>query len=351
MLQGEQPSAAFANLYTLCRPVQTVAAGTNWKLVVSGTYFAAAIKTDGTLWLWGSNNYGELGNNNITPRSSPVQTVAGGTNWKLVACGSGITAAIKTDGTLWEWGLYAGTSSPIQTLAGGTNWKLVSCGGYQTGAIKTDGTLWMWGAGYNGALGTNDGLSQSSPVQTVAGGTNWKQVGCGKDHTAAIKTDGTLWTWGLNLYGQLGTNDVTIRSSPIQTVAAGTNWKQVACGSNNTAAIKTDGTLWLWGDNNSGNLGTTDVTFRSSPVQTVSGGTNWKSVSSGWNHTAAIKTDGTLWTWGLNSDGRLGTNNLTSYSSPVQTVAGGTNWKLVSCGKYNTFAVYFYDANNLYPGA
>ena len=332
-------------------PVQTVAAGTNWKLVVSGTYFAAAIKTDGTLWLWGSNNYGELGNNNITPRSSPVQTVAGGTNWKLVACGSGITAAIKTDGTLWEWGLYAGTSSPIQTLAGGTNWKLVSCGGYQTGAIKTDGTLWMWGAGYNGALGTNDGLSQSSPVQTVAGGTNWKQVGCGKDHTAAIKTDGTLWTWGLNLYGQLGTNDVTIRSSPIQTVAAGTNWKQVACGSNNTAAIKTDGTLWLWGDNNSGNLGTTDVTFRSSPVQTVSGGTNWKSVSSGWNHTAAIKTDGTLWTWGLNSDGRLGTNNLTSYSSPVQTVAGGTNWKLVSCGKYNTFAVYFYDANNLYPGA
>ena len=330
-------------------PVQTVAGGTNWKLVAGGVYHTAAIKTDGTLWTWGRNSLGQLGTNNITNQSSPVQTIAGGTNWKTVACGGYHTAAIKTDGTLWTWGnnffAQLGTnnitdqSSPVQTVAGGTNWKLVAGGRYHTAAIKTDGTLWTWGVNFSGQLGNNNATTRSSPVQTVASGTNWKSVVCGADHTAAIKTDGTLWLWGRNSYGQLGTNNITDQSSPVQTVAGGTNWKLVAGGRYHTVAIKTDGTLWLWGRNIFGQLGTNNITDQSSPVQAVAGGTNWKTVACGGYHTAAIKTDGTLWLWGRNSYGQLGNNNIAHQSSPVQTVAGGTNWKLVAGGLYHTAAI------------
>jgi len=347
-------------------PVQTIAGGTNWKQVsVGGSAFSAAIKTDGTLWTWG--NWSGLGDNTMVNKSSPVQTIAGGTNWKQVACTASNTAAIKTDGTLWIWGANGngevgdntnGTNrlSPVQTVSGGTNWKLVASGrGSTTAAIKTDGTLWLWGANSTGTLGIGGVGQVSSPVQTVSGGTNWKQVACGNNFTAAIKTDGTLWTWGNNSYGQLGNNsNNTNISSPIQTISSGTNWKQVSCGRYHTGAIKTDGTLWLWGNNSeyvfippstvilstTGRIGTNvQILNYSSPVQTVSGGTNWKLVTCGSYHTAAIKTDGTLWTWGNNGSGQLGNNSITMVSSPIQTVAGGTNWKEVAISGTTSAAI------------
>ena len=346
-------------------PVQTIAAGTNWKQVGCGLYHTAAIKTDGTLWTWGQNTNGQLGDNTAVNKSSPVQTIAAGTNWKQVGCGFYHTAAIKTDGTLWTWGYnnygqlgdntIANKSSPVQTIAAGTNWKQVGCGFYHTAAIKTDGTLWTWGYNNYGQLGDNTIARKSSPVQTIAGGTNWKLVGSGGYHISAIKTDGTLWTWGNNNFGQLGDNTavspVAAKSSPVQTIAGGTNWKQVGSGGYHTAAIKTDGTLWLWGQNYYGQLGDNTAVNKSSPVQTISGGTNWKQVSGGKYHTAAIKTDGTLWLWGYNNYGQLGDKTTAGESSPVQTISAGTNWKLVGCGQYNTAAIYFYDANNLYPNS
>jgi alpha-tubulin suppressor-like RCC1 family protein len=327
-------------------PIQTVSGGANWKDVATGSggYHTAAIKTDGTLWTWGYNNNGQLGDDTRTNRSSPVQTIAGGTNWKQVSLGDVHTAAIKTDDTLWVWGdgfygqlgnnlppTFENRSSPIQTVSGGFNWKLVTCYLRGTAAIKTDGTLWLWGDNSDGQLGDNTTTSKSSPVQTVSGGTNWKELSGGEYHVGAIKTDGTLWVWGSNTYGELGDNTRTSRSSPIQTISSSTDWKQVSCGSNCTAAIKTDGTLWLWGRNLYGGLGDNTTSDRSSPVQTIAGGTNWKQVSTDGAGTAAIKTDGTLWTWGERST--LGDNIGTisaNRSSPIQTVAGGTNWKLIS---------------------
>ena len=98
-------------------------------------------------------------------------------------------------------------------------------------------SLFSWGNNYNGQLGDNTLTTRSSPVTTAGGGTNWKQVAGGSYHTAAIKTDGTLWTWGWNLFGQLGNNTLTNRSSPAQTIAGGTNWKQVACGTAFSVAL------------------------------------------------------------------------------------------------------------------
>jgi alpha-tubulin suppressor-like RCC1 family protein len=337
---GDNTTASKSN------PSQTVTGGINWKQVTVGQNHIAAIKTDGTLWCWGSNNNGQLGDNTITHRSSPIQTIAFGNTWKQVSSCDSSTSAIKTDGTLWTWGQnFRGElgdnttvikSSPVQTVAGGTNWKQVSAGYWQKAAIKTDGTLWMWGYNFYGQLGDNTTTNRSSPVQTVTYGTNWKQADASRGwfFTAAIKNDGTLWTWGSNSYGQLGDNTIANKSSPVQTISFGTNWKQVSCGQSHTAAIKTDGTLWSWGRNSYGALGDNTIAHKSSPVQTISFGNNWKSVACGYFHTAAIKTDGTLWIWGYNASGQLGDNTTAHRSSPVQTSAYGTNWKQAACGSY-----------------
>ena len=344
------------NTNTRCTPVTTSTGGANWKQVSGGDIHRAAIKTDGTLWAWGLNSYGQLGVNDAGAglnRSTPVTTFAGGTNWKQVACGYNFTAAIKTDGTLWTWGLNSDgqlgvnnlTSprcTPVTTFAGGTNWKQVACGGQYTAAIKTDGTLWTWGINFLGHLGDNTTSDKSTPITTFAGGTNWKQVSAGDAHAAAIKTDGTLWTWGYNFLGQLGDNTAITRSIPVTTFAGGTNWKQVSCGSNHTAAIKTDGTLWTWGRNSDGQLGTGGGD-KPTPVQ-VASATKWKQVSCLNLNTAAIQTDGTLWTWGANSYGQLGVGDRFSRGSPVTTFAGGTIWKQVSCGGNHIAATTYIDS-------
>jgi alpha-tubulin suppressor-like RCC1 family protein len=349
--QGQLGINATTNRTT---PVTTFLGGTNWKSVSNGTYHSAAIKTDGTLWVWGYNGTGELGINDTATRTTPVTTILGGTNWKQVAVGRIHTAAIKTDGTLWTWGSggfaslgindTTSRSTPVTTFLGGTNWKSVACGsGGHTVAIKTDGTLWVWGRNNFGQLGIGvDINNRTTPVTTFLGGTDWKSVACGYYHTAAIKTDGTLWAWGFNVYGNLGTNDTATRTTPVTTFLGGTDWKQVAVGGgNHTTAIKTDGTLWTWGSNTNGQLGTNDIANRSIPVTTFLGGSNWKSVGGGGSHITAIKTDGTLWTCGRNSEGQLGINNIADRSTPVTTFLGGSNWKSVGGGYYYTAAIQY----------
>jgi alpha-tubulin suppressor-like RCC1 family protein len=362
-----------STLSSLGNPSTTFAGGTNWKQVSCGQNHIAAIKTDGTLWTWGQGAIGELGNAATTNRSTPVTTFAGGTNWKQVSSGFGFIAAIKTDGTLWVWGTNSsrqlGTndtisskSTPVTTFAGGTNWKQVSCSvGANIAAIKTDGTLWTWGNGQfgkNGNAVSAGGLQsiRSTPVTVFGGGTNWKQVSCGQQHTSAIKTDGTLWTWGNGINGQLG-NRVTgiIVSTPSTTFSGGTNWTQASSGTNFSAAIKTDGTLWTWGGGVNGRLGNASTVNVSTPVTTFSGGTNWRdalstapedlyTVSTGTNHAAAIKTDGTLWTWGYNSFGQLGINVITTaatslgVSTPSVLYFGQNLWRQVSSGNVHTAA-------------
>ena len=338
-------------------PVTTFAGGTNWKQISGGTFLTTAIKTDGTLWVWGSAGNGRLGNAVTTGNiSTPVTTFAGGNNWKEVSSGNQHTSAIKTDGTLWIWGAGSSgrlgnavttgnISTPVTTFAGGTNWKQVSSGsGSHTAAIKTDGTLWTWGYNTNGQLGTNDSTNRSTPVTTFSGGNNWKQISAGGAHTAAIKTDGTLWIWGAGTYGRLGNAATSDVSTPVTTFAGGTDWKQVASAGSYTAAIKTDGTLWTWGLGSSGRLGTNDTINRSTPVTTFAGGTNWKQISAGGNQTAAIKTDGTLWTWGFGFYGQLGNASITfTNPTPVTTFAGGTNWKQVSSGNNHMAALTYID--------
>ena len=300
------------------------------------------------LWSWGSNSYAQVGDGTTINKSTPVQ-IGALSNWLRVAAGGYHKISVKTDGTLWTWGygvhgiLGLGNttsySSPKQVGAL-TNWAgnadSFDGGGYHTAAVKTDGTLWTWGNNYKGALGLGDESNRDSPVQ-VGSLTNWLKVSAGNYRTVhAIKTNGTMWGWGKNTYGQLGQGNTTDRSSPVQ-VGALTTWSTVSAGPYHLAAIKTDGTLWTTGSNFYGELGQGDTTHRSSPVQ-VGSLTNWSKVSAGNYYHMAIKTDGTMWSWGYNAQGQLGLGNTTDRSSPVQ-VGALTNWENVYSGPYFTLAI------------
>ena len=325
--------------------------GTTWRSLTSSSYNAqGGTKTDNTLWMWGRNNYGQLGQNNTTSYSSPVQV--SGTTWSSVVSSNYYSnSSIKTDGTLWTWGRNqygqlghnqthdSSISSPVQ-LGTGTTWSKVAIGYMSTAAIKTDGTLWAMGRNNQGVLGQNDKTDRSSPVQIT--GTTWNQISRSPYSSFAIKTDGTLWSWGRNVSGELGLNQAggfsDGRSSPTQ--IPGTTWSEVSSGSDRANyAVKTDGTLWSWGYGLMGSLAQNNLTQYSSPTQIP--GTTWSSVAGGSNGAYATKTDGTVWAWGRNNIGQLGQNNKTDYSSPVQIP--GTNWSAMSGGKSNVLVLSSYN--------
>ena len=314
-----------------------IGSGTDWKDVAHKSgytgYVSMVSKTDGTLWVWGENTTGYLGLNSTVSYSSPVQLP--GTTWgttkDTMAAGSRGAMNIRTDGTLWSWGYNTSgqvgdnskthRSSPVQIP--GTTWAKAAMGEGISSAIRTDGTLWVWGNTYQGALGLNQGgagdVAVSSPTQIPG---SWSKVSVGFYETYAIKTDGTLWGFGNNADGQLAQNtsgNPAKRSSPVQ-VGSDTTWEYVKGGYKYALATKTDGTLWAFGENNYGGLGQNNRTQYSSPVQIP--GTNWdgESLSGGASENASgvLKTDGTLWVWGRNHWGELGQNSRTDYSSPVQ---------------------------------
>jgi alpha-tubulin suppressor-like RCC1 family protein len=319
----------------------------NWAQVSGGAQgLTASVTTNKFLYLWGNNNFGQLGDNTTTNKSSPVQ-VGALTNWEQVAAGTYHAAAVKTDGTIWAWGgnsnasfspgavgdnTVVNRSSPVQ-IGALTNWFQVSAQTH-TSAVKTDGTLWSWGYNGNGQLGDNTTANKSSPVQ-IGALTNWAQVSASY-HTSAITTSGQLYAWGYNGRGQVGDNTIASKSSPVQ-IGALTNWAQVAGGNFHTVSVKTDGTLWSWGFNNNGQLGQNDLVNRSSPVQ-IGALTNWAQVAAGSQHTVAVKADGTLWAWGDNGSGQGGDNTTANKSSPVQ-VGALLNWAQASAGSFHTTAL------------
>lgn len=328
-------------------PVQ-VGTSDNWFLIKGGNNQTLALEKNGKLWAFGANSFGQLGDGSTLDKSSPVQ-IGTQTNWIDILASQFASSAIKTDGTLYAWGYGAyGTlglndlisrSSPVQVGAL-TTWAGYAASGTSVAAVKTDGSLWVWGMNQQGVLGLNSSTNYtiSSPRQ-LGSLTNWKatttNAGSGANNVIAVKTDGTLWSWGWGSNGALGLGDITSRSSPVQ-IGNLTNWYSVAFRQYNSIAIKTDGTIWTWGGNQYGQIGDGTTNYRSSPVQ-VGALTNWLAVSAGNYHMIAVKTDGTIWTWGRNYSGQLGYAGQ-SRSSPIQ-VGTLSLWTSVATGGDNSFVI------------
>ena len=304
------------------------------------------------VYTWGLNEMGNLGQNNTTTRSSPVQVPGVWTNWTF---GQQQAYGIKSDGTMWAMGQDsdagelgqnetpgASKSSPTQ-IGTNTNWKTAVSAKGAVVSVKTDGTIWAWGDNEQGMMGQNQGgtgpNSRSSPTQ-IGTNTNWssdvKRLSAGYRSFYNIKTNGELWVWGFHGYGALGLNNWDVKiSSPAQ-VGTNTNWSCVDGAVNTTFSVKTDGTLWSCGYNSDGALGQNEVgvgKHKSSPTQ-IGTNTNWSLVRAGRYYGVATKTDGTLWSWGANENGQLGLGDRQVLSSPTQIP--GT-WYWVEAGYRTVF--------------
>jgi alpha-tubulin suppressor-like RCC1 family protein len=303
-------------------PVQ-VMSESNCKAIAAGYGFSVVLMQDGTLWAWGQNDNGQLGDGTLIDKTTPVQVVSD-INWKTVAAGYGHVLAIKEDGTLWAWGKNTygqlGDSTlvdknvPVQVGYGNT-WTAVAAGYGHSLAVKGDGTLWAWGKNDDGQLGNGLNVDSSTPEQ-VGSSDNWWIVAAGYSHSLALTKDGSLWAWGLNNYGQLGDGTVAGKNAPTR-VAFGSTWIYLSAGVGHSIGIKQDGSLWAWGLNKYGQLGDGTLVDKSGPVQ-VEPGSTWSAVGAGYYHSSAIKTGGTLWTWGYNVNGQLGNGTLSDSATPLQ---------------------------------
>lgn len=319
-----------------------------WQQVSCGNAHSIALKADGTIWTWGRNTLGQLGSGLAGNSAIPAQ-MGTANDWVFICAGDEFSAAIKSDGTLWTWGdntfgqLGDGTFGSAENknvpvkVGTDTDWLLVSAGNNHTMAIKTNGTLWAFGRNNSGQLG--DGTTVDKIVPTQIGiDTNWSKVVAAIYHTVGLKSNGSLWTWGLNTNGQLGDGTNVDKIAP-QNIDATNTYSKIARGIQHILTEKSNGTLWSNGLNISGQLGDATTVAKLLPTAVSTSITSWRSITSRYSHCAAVKTDGTLYMWGANLRGQLGNGAISAaVSTPVLIVCPTLSDKVFSLG--SSFNIY-----------
>jgi len=365
MLASLASFAMLISIVTAETPTVPIPHTARYKMVAGGQTHSLGIRLDGSLWAWGNNRYGQLGigekeeewGDTSADRYTPVQ-VGTDTDWAYVSAGDDFSVGLKQDGSLWSWGsnhigqLGHGDSGreierTVPTQVGvDTDWATITTGEINTFGIKTDGSLWAWGDNWWGQLGLGDigsGTERTVPTR-VGEDNNWKQIALWY-HVLGVRTDGSLWSWGFNLYGCLGLGDSgngTQRTVPTQ-VGNDYDWAHISAELYSSMGIRDDGSLWVWGDNTWRKLGLGD----SSPTIAIAVPTrvgvdnDWKHVSAGNGFGLGIRQDGSLWSWGANSLGSLGLGDsgwTTNRASPTQ-VGSYTGWVYISTGQISSLGI------------
>jgi alpha-tubulin suppressor-like RCC1 family protein len=298
--------------------------------------YSLALKTDGTLWGWGANGVGQLGVGWIETPNVPTQVglyssdgflISADSDWAQIAAGQSHSLGIKTNGTLWAWGNNAVgqlgdpniTNPAIPNKIGtDSDWSKVTGGFEHTIAIKRNGTIWTWGDNTFGQLGDGTLTPLRFTPTKIGTDSDWSVASGGRYHTLAIKTNGTIWEWGSNGNGELGLGYTSSYSViPVQ-IGSNSDWSAIAAGNRATIACKTNGTLWSWGWNISGALGLGDTVDRWTPTQ-VGSVTNWFmiAIAACGQHSVGLKISGTLWAWGKNDYGQLGFGDTIERLIPI----------------------------------
>ena len=332
----------------------SVGSATNWMTIAAGFTHSLGIRTDGSLWAWGSDGGGAIGDGPGTnPQNNRPIPIALGIEWIDVAASLALSLGIRKDGTLWAWGLdlYGqlgdGGSNTNQhwpvKIGTATNWVKVSAGVYHVLALRADGTLWSWGNNIHGQLGHGPSQPHRNSPKQVGTATNWVAISAGGYHSFGIQDDGSLWAWGLGGSGQLGLGNTSTKPSPTR-VGSATDWVAIAAtgersGRSHSLGLRANGTIWAWGSDRYGQLGNgTGQVNQSSPSQ-IGTATNWVAIDAGGYESYGIQEDGSLWAWGFDRYGQLGDGGSnTDQESPVQ-VGTGTDWEKIFAGNRHAIGI------------
>lgn len=296
----------------ILKPIQ-VGNEKKWRIVNASEVNSFGIKTNGTLWGWGHNLHGSLGIGSVEIQLEPIQ-IGTDSNWKEIFTGCGFHCyAIKNDSSIWAWGFNSNGQLGDNSLKNiiepvrfdkNKEWSKISVGFDHSIGLKFDGTLWTWGGNSHGQLGIGTNINEIKPKQ-IGIDTNWLDIAAGFGSNLALKKDGSLWAWGHNNNGQLGDGTNISKNIPIQ-IGNEQNWSKIYIRSS-AYAIKKDGTLWAWGDNYNGNLANGSVINENIPKQ-IGHDSKWNRISASF-HIFGTKNDKSIFTWGYNSYGQLGVNN------------------------------------------
>jgi alpha-tubulin suppressor-like RCC1 family protein len=313
--------------------------------IAAADHYCLALKDDGTVWAWGDNRFGQLGDGTLTDRYNPVQ-VSALFDMTAIAAASHCSVGLKADGTVWTWGSNAngmlgnGTlsnyaiSDPTQ-VSGLTNMTTITASINHAAAIKDDGTVWAWGLNNKGQLGDGTQTNRHTPVQVI-GLTDVVAVAVGDDYSIALKSNGTVWGWGCNELGQLGCGGIYNQAAPVQVYDL-FSVVSISAGYSYAAALRADGSVWSWGDNSAGQIGDGTTTTRRIPVRSSIYNDVIK-IEVGDYHTCVIRADGTVWAWGLNTLGTLGDGTAINKSAPVQML-GVTDAVSISASFFQTIVL------------
>lgn len=325
--------------------------------VAGGGDHSLALKSDGTVWAWGKGTSGELGNGTNDSSNIPVQ-VSNLTDVTAITGGGGFSLALKSDDTVWAWGdnsygeLGNGTNDnsnvPVQ-VSGLTEVTAIIGGDYGSSyAVKSDGTAWAWGNGSNGLLGNHSANHSNIPVQVSesSGLSNVVMVASANTTSYALGSDGTVWAWGSGTSGQLGNGtNTSMIDFPVH-VSNLTDVIKIAGGFNNGYALKSDGTVWAWGVNSYGELGNGTNIHSNIPVQ-VSGLTGVIKIGAGDSFAYTLKSDNTMWAWGYNYYSQLNDGTQASSNIPVRMEAYNitfrSNYATAKSESGNNAIYYFTD--------
>jgi alpha-tubulin suppressor-like RCC1 family protein len=365
--EGQLGIGTFGDSVSKTQPTR-VGGSNNWNYVAAGQYNTCGVQTDGSLWCWGANYDGQIGDGTdggFNRKLEPLQIAATET-WSEVTIGSWHACAITESGLLKCWGnAYNGqigngswsgpVTQPTTVLNSDIPWLMVSAGSYHNCAIKANNTLWCWGRGADGRLG--DGFTTDRNTPTLVAG-EWVKVAAGGSHTCAIRADGALRCWGKNEFGQLGNSlsgSSEVSLSP-DVVNSTIRWIDITAGNHFSCGVKEDGTLWCWGQNIAGQVGQGTSGGQDTynvPTQ-VGTETQWRTVSAGragidydgttgGDHVCAYKQDGSVWCWGDNEFGQLGegveVDSPNQYSVVPVPVNADSNWASLSVGRAYTCAI------------
>jgi alpha-tubulin suppressor-like RCC1 family protein len=318
--------------------------------VAAGYAHSLALKTDGTVLSWGRDGSGQLGDDSAPTSKSTYVSVADASNIVAIAAGGNHSLALKSDGTVLAWGLDlsgqlgdgpldVGKNTPVAVLDA-TNVIAIAAGGNHSLALKSDGTLLAWGQDDVGQLGNDSALANQAAPVLVAGATSIVAIAAGDNQSLALKSDGTILSWGSDTSGELGNDIESLNQSTPVAVTEASNIIAIAAGGAYCLALKSDGTLLSWGSDGKGQLGDDTASVNKSiPVAVSPEANGIVAIAAGDSHALAIKSDGTMLSWGWDGSGQLGDDTASADKFMPVTVSTASSIVAIAAGQIHSLAL------------